>query len=187
MVSSVFREWFWDVYDVTMEELPPCLLKNLLCISSSFTEWVILMTNRLRPTHSIVFLELNFKGVPAITWSKSVNAFWEITTMDPFLAFCPVYEKKINLLPKKFINWSPPFDQHFCKSTHANCWNFILICYCHFLFVLLISQILMVSLNLYLKFCFFSRQKFLIKDQFEFGINPHEVLECFRRYSKIKF
>ena len=34
-------------------------------------------------------------------------------------------------------------------------------------------------------FFFFSRQKFLIKDQFEFGMNPHEVLECFRRYSKI--
>ena len=47
--------------------------------------------------------------------------------------------KTINLLPKKFINWSPPFDQHFRKSTHANCWNFILICYCHFL-LLLISQ-----------------------------------------------
>lgn len=43
----------------------------------------------------------------------------------------------------------------------------------------------MVSLNLFLKFFVFSRQKFLIKDQFEFGLNPHEVLQCFRLYSKI--
>ena len=107
-----------------------------------------------------------------------------LTTMDTFLAFCPDHEKKINLLPKKFINRSPPFDQHFCKSTHANCWNFILICYCHFLLLILQRLLWFLWISIW-SFFFFSRQKFLIKDQFEFGMNPHEVLECFRRYSKI--
>ena len=31
---------------------------------------------------------------------------------------------------------------------------------------------------------FFSRQKFLIKDQFEFGLNPHEVLQFFQTLFK---
>ena len=42
----------------------------------------------------------------------------------------------------------------------------------------------MVSLNLFLIFFFFSRQKFLIKDQFEFGLNPHEVLQFFQTLFK---
>ena len=185
MVSSVFREWFWDVYDVTMEELPPCLLKNLLCISSSFTEWVILMTNRLRPTHPIVF-SAKLKGVPAITWSKSVNAFWEITTMDPFLAFCPDHEKN-KLTSKKVYKLIPSIWPTFLQIHQRELLKLHFDMLLSFsLYIVYFTEIFMVSLNLYLKF-FFSRQKFLIKDQFEFGINPHEVLECFRRYSKIKF
>ena len=133
IVSSVFREWFRDVYDVTMEELPPCLLKNLLCISSSFTEWVIIMTSRLRPTHSIVLfqytLNLSRPSHDPSLWMHSEKKLQWIR----FWHFARTMKKKINLLPKKFINRSPPFDQHFCKSTHANCWNFILICHCHFL------------------------------------------------------
>ena len=98
--------------------------------------------------------------------------------------------KTINLLPKKFINWSPPFDQHFGKSTHANCWNFILICYCHFLlFLISQSSVEIYGLfgSLFNFFFFFSRQKFLIKDQFEFGLNPHEVLQFFQTLFKNHF
>ena len=118
-----------------MEELPPCLLKNLLCISSSFTEWVIIMTIRLRPTHSIVLFQytLNLSRPshdPSLWMHSDYNGYVFGILPGP-------WKKKINLLPKKFINRSPPFDQHFCKSTHANCWNFILICYCHFLLLIL--------------------------------------------------
>ena len=108
-----------------------------------------------------------------------------LTTMDTFLAFCPDHEKKNKLTSKKVYKPIPSIWPTFLQIHPRELLKL------HFDMLLSFSLInftetFMVSLNLYLKFFFFfSRQKFLIKDQFEFGMNPHEVLECFRRYSKI--
>ena len=108
-----------------------------------------------------------------------------LTTMDTFLAFCPDHEKKNKLTSKKVYKLIPSIWPTFLQIHPRELLKL------HFDMLLSFSLInftetFMVSLNLYLKFFFFfSRQKFLIKDQFEFGMNPHEVLECFRRYSKI--
>ena len=105
-----------------------------------------------------------------------------------FWHFARTMKKKINLLPKKFINRSPPFDQHFCKSTHANCWNFILICYCHFL--LYFTETFMVSLNLYLKFFLlltsevFDKRSIRVRNESTWGLGMLQTI--FKNYSRFR-
>ena len=112
-----------------------------------------------------------------------------LTTMDTFLAFCPDHEKKINLLPKKFINRSPPFDQHFCKSTHANCWNFILICYCHFLLLILQRLLWFLWISIWSFFLLltsevFDKRSIRVRNESTWGLGMLQTI--FKNYSRFR-
>jgi len=100
--------------------------------------------------------------------------------MDSFLAFCPKI-KNYKLTSKKVYKPIPSIWPTFSQIHQRELLKL------HFDMLLSFSLIVTFLTEIYgffeslFKFFFaFSRQKFLIKDQFEFGLNPHEVLQfCF--------
>ena len=124
--------------------------------------------------------------MPAITWSKSVNAFWEKNYNGYVFGILPGPWKKNKLTSKKVYKPIPSIWPTFLQIHPRELLKLHFDMLLSFSLILLILQRLLWFLWISIwSFFFFSRQKFLIKDQFEFGMNPHEVLECFRRYSKI--